>query len=36
MAVALLDLRERGLQVPRDISVTAFDDIELAKYCYRL
>ena len=35
MAVgALLELRERGLQVPRDISVTGFDDIELAKYCY--
>ncbi len=35
MAVgALLEIRERGLQVPRDISVTGFDDIELAKYCY--
>ena len=35
MAVgALLELKERGLQVPRDISVTGFDDIELAKYCY--
>jgi DNA-binding LacI/PurR family transcriptional regulator len=35
MAVgALLELRERGLQVPRDISVTGFDDIELAKFCY--
>jgi LacI family transcriptional regulator len=35
MAVgALLELRERGLHVPRDISVTGFDDIELAKFCY--
>jgi DNA-binding LacI/PurR family transcriptional regulator len=35
MAVgALLEIRERGLQVPRDVSVTGFDDIELAKFCY--
>lgn len=35
MAVgALLELRERGLHVPRDVSVTGFDDIELAKFCY--
>jgi len=34
MAVgALLELRERGIQVPRDISVTGFDNIELAKFC---
>jgi DNA-binding LacI/PurR family transcriptional regulator len=35
MAVgALLELRERGIQVPRDISVTGFDNIELAEFCY--
>ena len=35
MAVgAMLELRERGLQVPRDISVTGFDGIELSRYCY--
>ena len=35
MAVgALLELRDRGLRVPRDISVTGFDDIELAKFCH--
>jgi DNA-binding LacI/PurR family transcriptional regulator len=33
-AGALLEIRERGLQVPRDISVTGFDDIELSKFCY--
>ena len=31
---ALLELRERGVEVPRDISVTGFDNIELAKFCY--
>lgn len=30
----LFELRERGFQVPRDISVTGFDDIELAKFCF--
>jgi DNA-binding LacI/PurR family transcriptional regulator len=35
MAVgALLELRERGIQVPRDISVTGFDNIELAEFCF--
>lgn len=35
MAVgALLELRERGIQVPRDVSVTGFDNIELAKFSY--
>ena len=33
-AGALLELRERGIEVPRDISVTGFDNIELAKFCY--
>lgn len=35
MAVgALLELRERGLRVPQDISVAGFDDIELAKFSF--
>ena len=35
MAVgALLELRERGLHVPRDVSVTGFDGIELSKFCH--
>lgn len=33
-AGVLLELRERGIEVPRDISVTGFDNIELAKFCY--
>lgn len=27
-------IRERGLRVPEDISVTGFDNIKLAEYCY--
>ena len=35
MAVgALRELRDRGLRVPQDISVTGFDNIKLAQYCY--
>jgi DNA-binding LacI/PurR family transcriptional regulator len=35
MAVgALKELRERGLRVPEDISVTGFDNIKLSEYCY--
>jgi DNA-binding LacI/PurR family transcriptional regulator len=35
MAVgALRELRERGLRVPRDISVTGFDNVKLSEYCY--
>jgi len=35
MAVgALRELRERGIRVPRDISVTGFDNIKLSEYCY--
>jgi len=34
MAVGVLrELRDRGLQVPRDISVTGFDNIRLAEFC---
>jgi len=31
---ALRGLRETGLRVPNDISVTGFDDVTLAQYCY--
>ena len=35
MAVgALRELRERGYDVPGDISVPGFDDIALAEFCY--
>jgi DNA-binding LacI/PurR family transcriptional regulator len=35
MAVgALKELRERGIRVPQDISVTGFDNIRLSEYCY--
>ncbi|MCU1238532.1 MAG: transcriptional regulator, LacI family [Candidatus Solibacter sp.] len=35
MAVgALRELRERGLRVPQDISVTGFDNVKLAEFCY--
>ncbi len=35
MAVgALKELRERGLRVPEDISVTGFDNIKLSEFCY--
>jgi LacI family transcriptional regulator len=33
-AGALRELRDRGLQVPRDISVTGFDNIKLSEFCY--
>ena len=35
MAVgALRELRERGLRVPGEISVTGFDNVKLSEYCY--
>lgn len=35
MAVgALKELRDRGLRVPEDISVTGFDNIKLSEFCY--
>jgi len=30
---ALRELRERGLSIPRDISVTGFDNIPLTEFC---
>jgi DNA-binding LacI/PurR family transcriptional regulator len=27
------ELREEGLQIPRDVSVTGFDNIKLAEFC---
>ena len=34
MAVgALRELRERGLRVPQDISVTGFDNVKLSEFC---
>ncbi|WOI36359.1 LacI family DNA-binding transcriptional regulator [Alteromonas sp. CI.11.F.A3] len=34
MAIGLIQgLKAQGLQIPEDISVTGFDDIEFAKYC---
>ncbi len=35
MAVgALRELRERGIRVPNDISVTGFDNVKLSEFCY--
>jgi DNA-binding LacI/PurR family transcriptional regulator len=35
MAVgALRELRERGIRVPQDISVTGFDNVKLSEFCY--
>ena len=35
MAVgAMREIRERGLRVPDDISVTGFDNVKLAQFCY--
>jgi DNA-binding LacI/PurR family transcriptional regulator len=35
MAVGTLrELRERGLRVPQDVSVTGFDNVKLSEFCY--
>jgi DNA-binding LacI/PurR family transcriptional regulator len=35
MAVgALRELRERGLRVPQDVSVTGFDNVKLSEFCF--
>jgi LacI family transcriptional regulator len=31
---AMREIRERGLRVPEDISVTGFDNVKLAQFCY--
>ncbi|MBZ5620808.1 MAG: LacI family transcriptional regulator [Acidobacteriia bacterium] len=31
---ALYELRERGIRVPQDVSVTGFDNIKLSEFCY--
>ena len=31
---ALRELRERGLRVPHDVSVTGFDNVKLSEFCY--
>ncbi len=33
-AGALAELRDRGLRVPEDISVTGFDNVKLSEFCY--
>jgi LacI family transcriptional regulator len=30
----LRELRDRGMRMPQDVSVTGFDNIQLAEYCY--
>src|SRR5436305_9215194 len=31
---ALRELRERGMRVPQDVSVTGFDNVKLSEFCY--
>ena len=31
---ALRELRERGIRVPQDVSVTGFDNLKLSEFCY--
>lgn len=33
-AGALRELRERGIRVPQDMSVTGFDNVKLSEFCY--
>jgi len=31
---ALHELRQRGIRVPQDVSVTGFDNVKLSEFCY--
>jgi DNA-binding LacI/PurR family transcriptional regulator len=35
MAVGVMkEVRERGLRIPEDVSITGFDNIKLSEFCY--
>lgn len=37
MAVGVIkEVRERGLRIPKDVSITGFDNIKLSEFCYPL